>query len=206
MSKTGNILLCGVGGQGILLASEIASSVLIKAGFDVKKSEVHGMAQRGGSVVAHLRYGKKVYSPLIECGSADIAVSFELLESLRYLPYYRKETKVVVNTQKILPAPVSTGVDTYPADVLEQLKSRGLEVFPIDAFNIAKSVGETRAVNMVLVGAMSVFLSVDEKIFLEVVDERVPEKVRQVNRQAFLKGREIVEAMRPAIKGGKVQP
>lgn len=206
MSKTGNILLCGVGGQGILLASEIASSALIKAGFDVKKSEVHGMAQRGGSVVAHLRYGKKVYSPLIECGSADIAVSFELLESLRYLPYYRKETKVVVNTQKILPAPVSTGVDTYPADVLEQLKSRGLEVFPIDAFNIAKSVGETRAVNMVLVGAMSVFLSVDEKIFLEVVDERVPEKVRQVNRQAFLKGREIIEAMRPAIKGGKVQP
>ncbi|SPQ01413.1 Related to indolepyruvate ferredoxin oxidoreductase, beta subunit [Candidatus Sulfobium mesophilum] len=206
MSKTGNILLCGVGGQGILLASEIASSVLIKAGFDVKKSEVHGMAQRGGSVVAHLRYGKKVYSPLIEFGSADIAVSFELLESLRYLPYYRKETKVVVNTQKILPAPVSTGVDTYPADVLEQLKSRGLEVFPIDAFNIAKSVGETRAVNMVLVGAMSVFLSVDEKIFLEVVDERVPEKVRQVNRQAFLKGREIIEAMRPAIKGGKVQP
>lgn len=206
MSKTGNILLCGVGGQGILLASEIASSVLIKAGFDVKKSEVHGMAQRGGSVVAHLRYGKKVYSPLIEFASADIAVSFELLESLRYLPYYRKETKVVVNTQKILPAPVSTGVDTYPADVLEQLKSRGLEVFPIDAFNIAKSVGETRAVNMVLVGAMSVFLSVDEKIFLEVVDERVPEKVRQVNRQAFLKGREIIEAMRPAIKGGKVQP
>ncbi|HSB30741.1 MAG TPA: indolepyruvate oxidoreductase subunit beta [Candidatus Sulfobium mesophilum] len=206
MSKTGNILLCGVGGQGILLASEIASSVLIKAGFDVKKSEVHGMAQRGGSVVAHLRYGKKVYSPLIEFASADIAVSFELLESLRYLPYYRKETKVVVNTQKILPAPVSTGVDTYPADVLEQLKSRGLEVFPIDAFNIAKSGGETRAVNMVLVGAMSVFLSVDEKIFLEVVDERVPEKVRQVNRQAFLKGREIVEAMRPAIKGGKVQP
>lgn len=206
MSKTGNILLCGVGGQGILLASEIASSVLIKAGFDVKKSEVHGMAQRGGSVVAHLRYGKKVYSPLIEFASADIAVSFELLESLRYLPYYRKETKVVVNTQKILPAPVSTGVDTYPADVLEQLKSRGLEVFPIDAFNIAKSGGETRAVNMVLVGAMSVFLSVDEKIFLEVVDERVPEKVRQVNRQAFLKGREIIEAMRPAIKGGKVQP
>ncbi|HEX9136612.1 MAG TPA: 2-oxoacid:acceptor oxidoreductase family protein, partial [Nitrospirota bacterium] len=143
---------------------------------------------------------------LIEFASADIAVSFELLESLRYLPYYRKETKVVVNTQKILPAPVSTGVDTYPADVLEQLKSRGLEVFPIDAFNIAKSGGETRAVNMVLVGVMSVFLSVDEKIFLEVVDERVPEKVRQVNRQAFLKGREIIEAMRPAIKGGKVQP
>jgi indolepyruvate ferredoxin oxidoreductase beta subunit len=206
MGKTGNILLCGVGGQGILLASEITSSALIKAGFDVKKSEVHGMAQRGGSVVAHLRYGKKVYSPLIEPGSADIAVSFELLEALRYLPYYRKETKVVVNTQKILPAPVSAGVDTYPADVLDQLASRDLEVFPIDAFSIAKSVGETRAVNMVLVGAMSVFLSIDEKLFLEVVDERVPEKVLQVNRQAFLKGKEIIEALRPPKKGGKVQP
>ncbi len=193
MVKSGNILLCGVGGQGILLASEITSSALIKAGFEVKKSEVHGMAQRGGSVVAHLRYGEKVYSPLIEPGSADIAVSFELLEALRYLPYYHKETKVVVNTQKILPAPVSTGVDIYPDDVLEQLKSRGLQVFPIDAFNIAKSAGETRAVNMVLVGAMSAFLSVEEKIFLDVVDERVPEKVRQVNRQAFLKGRKIIE-------------
>ncbi len=206
MVKSGNILLCGVGGQGILLASEITSSALIKAGFEVKKSEVHGMAQRGGSVVAHLRYGKKVYSPLIEPGSADVAVSFELLEALRYLPYYHKETKVVVNTQKILPAPVSTGVDIYPDDVLEQLKSRGLQVFPVDAFKIAKSAGETRAVNMVLVGALSVFLSVDERIFLDVVDERVPEKVRQVNREAFLKGKEIIEVLRPAKKGGKVKP
>ena len=130
MKNTGNILLCGVGGQGILLASEITSSALIKAGLDVKKSEVHGMAQRGGSVVAHLRYGEKVYSPLIEPGSADIAVSFELLEALRYLPYYHKDTKVIVNTQKILPAPVSTGIDTYPADVLEQLKCQGPGCLP----------------------------------------------------------------------------
>jgi len=205
MKKTGNILLCGVGGQGIILAGEITSSALIKAGLDVKKSEVHGMAQRGGSVVAHLRYGEKVYSPLIEPGSADIAVSFELLEALRYLPYYKKSTKVIVNTQKILPAPVSTGADTYPTDVLEQLKSMGLEVFPVDAFDIAKSVGETRAVNMVLVGALSLFLDLDEKIFFEVIDERVPEKVRKVNREAFLKGKEIIQALRPAKKGGKVQ-
>ena len=206
MGKTGNILLCGVGGQGILLASEITSSALIKAGLDVKKSEVHGMAQRGGSVVAHLRYGEKVYSPLIEPGSADIAVSFELLESLRYLPYYHKGTKVIVNTQKILPAPVSTGLDTYPTDVLEQLKARGLAVFPVDAFDIARSVGETRAVNMVLVGALSVFLSVDEKIFLAVIEERIPEKIRRVNREAFMKGREIIQARQPAKKGGRVQP
>lgn len=206
MEKTGNILLCGVGGQGILLAGEITSSALIKAGHDVKKSEVHGMAQRGGSVVAHLRYGEKVYSPLIEPGSADIAVSFELLESLRYLPYYHKGTKVIVNTQKILPAPVSTGLDTYPTDVLEQLNARDLAVFPVDAFDIAKSVGETRAVNMVLVGALSVFLLVDEKIFLAVIEERIPEKVRRVNREAFLKGREIIQARQPAKKGGNVQP
>jgi indolepyruvate ferredoxin oxidoreductase beta subunit len=160
----------------------------------VKKSEVHGMAQRGGSVVAHLRYGEKVYSPLIDPGSADIAVSFELLEALRYLPYYHKKTKVIVNTQKILPSPVSTGVDTYPTDVLEQLTSRGLSVFPVDAFKIAKSVGETSAVNMVLVGALSVFLNVDEKIFLEVIEERIPERIRRVNREAFLKGREIIQA------------
>jgi len=193
MKNSGNILLCGVGGQGILLASEITSSALIRAGLDVKKSEVHGMAQRGGSVVAHLRFGEKVYSPLIELGSADIAVSFELLESLRYLPYYQKNTRVIVNTQKILPAPVSTGVDTYPTDVLEQLRSRELSVFPMDAFEIARSVGETRAVNMVLVGAMSVFLPVDEKIFLDVIEERIPEKIRRVNREAFIKGRDLVK-------------
>jgi indolepyruvate ferredoxin oxidoreductase beta subunit len=206
MRKSGNILLCGVGGQGILLAGEITSSALIKAGLDVKKSEVHGMAQRGGSVVAHLRYGEKVYSPLIEPGSANIAVSFELLEALRYLPYYNVDTKVIVNTQKILPAPVTTGIDTYPTDVLEQLKLRGLSVFPVDAFTIAKSVGETRAVNMVLVGALSVFLDLDDKIFLDVIDERIPEKIRKVNREAFLKGKEIIQALRPAKKGGKIQP
>lgn len=196
MKKSGNILFCGVGGQGILLASEITSSALIEAGFDVKKSEVHGMAQRGGSVVAHLRYGDKVYSPLIGPGSADIAVSFELLEALRYLPYYHKDTKVIVNTQKILPAPVTSGIDTYPADVLEQLKSRGLSVFPVDAFGIARSAGQTKALNMVLVGALSVFLDLDEKIFLDVIAERVPEKIRKVNREAFSRGREKVKGER----------
>ncbi len=194
MKRTRNILLCGIGGQGILLASEIISSALMKAGFDVKQSEVHGMAQRGGSVISHIRYGEKVYSPLIELGSADIAASFELLESLRYLPYFNKETKVIVNTQKILPAPVSTGVDTYPSDVLEQLKGRGLTVFPVDAFGIAKAVGETRAANVVITGALSVFLpSIDEKIFLEVIEKRIPEKIRKVNIKAFLKGRELIK-------------
>lgn len=193
MNKTSNLLLCGVGGQGILLASEILSSVLMKAGFDVKQSEVHGMAQRGGSVIAHLRYGEKVYSPLIELGSADFAVSFELLEALRYLPYLHKKSRVIVNTQQILPSPVTTGADIYPTDVIDRLKGFGLSVFPIDAFAVAQSVGEAKAVNMVLVGALSVFLPLDEDLFLKAVDERVPEKFRKVNIEAFLKGRELIK-------------
>jgi len=188
MKKSGSILFCGVGGQGILLASEITSFALIKAGLDVKKSEVHGMAQRGGSVVAHLRYGEKVYSPLIEPGTADIEVAFEMLESIRYLPYLQKKSRVIVNTQKILPAPVSTGLERYPEDLLDQLRQKGLDVFPVDAFAIARSAGETKAVNMVLVGALSVFLPVGEDIFLKVIGERVPERFLTANREAFLKG------------------
>ncbi|HYQ48329.1 MAG TPA: indolepyruvate oxidoreductase subunit beta [Thermodesulfovibrionales bacterium] len=195
MGKTTNLFLCGVGGQGILLASEVISSACMKAGFDIKQSEVHGMAQRGGSVVAHLRYGEKVYSPLIEPGDADIVVSFELLEALRYLPFMNRKTRVIVNTQKILPAPVATGVDTYPADVLDQLVQRGITVFPIDAFEIAKSAGETRAVNMVLVGALSALLPLDETVFLAVISERIPEKIRKVNIDTFLKGKETLKGM-----------
>jgi indolepyruvate ferredoxin oxidoreductase beta subunit len=193
MGKTTNLFLCGVGGQGILLASEVISSACMKAGLDIKQSEVHGMAQRGGSVVAHLRFGEKVFSPLIEPGDADIVVSFELLEALRYLPYMNRKTRVIVNTQKILPSPVATGVDTYPADVVDQLTQRGITVFPIDAFEIAKSAGETRAVNMVLVGALSALLPLDEKVFLAVISERIPEKIREKNIGAFLKGKEAIK-------------
>jgi len=193
--RTTNILLCGVGGQGILLASEIVSSVLMEEGFDVKQSEVHGMAQRGGSVVAHLRYGEKVYSPLIDLGEADFVVSFELLEALRYLPYYHRESKVIVNTQKILPAPVSSGMEGYPEGVLDLLLGNGLSVFPVDAFDLARSVGEPRAVNMVLVGALSLFLPVKEKSFMNVIGGRVPENLRGVNINAFSKGRELVGAL-----------
>ena len=195
MDKTMNLFLSGVGGQGILLASEVISSACLNAGFDVKQSEVHGMAQRGGSVISHIRFGRKVYSPLIELGDADIVVAFEMLEALRYLPYMNRHTKVVVNTQKMLPAPVATGVVTYPADVLEQLTQRDITIFPIDAFEIAKSAGETRAVNMVLVGALSSLLPLDEKVFLDAITERIPEKIRNVNTQAFLKGKETLREM-----------
>ncbi len=193
-----NILLCGVGGQGILLASEITSSVLLMAGFDVKQSEVHGMAQRGGSVISHIRYGTKVYSPLIEPGTVDVAVSFELLEALRYLPYMNKDSKVVVNTQRILPAPVATGADKYPDDVLERLREKGLAVFPVDAFGVAEEAGEARAASMVLVGALSAFLPVEEGAFLSVINRRVPERFRVVNKEAFLKGKALIKKIQEA--------
>jgi len=191
IQEHGSILFCGVGGQGILLASEITSYALVAAGFDIKKSEVHGMAQRGGSVEAHLRYGKKVYSPLIEPGGADIVVAFELLEALRHLPYMNKKTNVVVNTQKILPPSVATGLEKYPDGILDRLKDNGLEVHAIDAFSVAVEVGELRTANMVLVGALSSFLSLDKNIFTAIIADRVKKGFRDVNQKAFARGREL---------------
>ncbi len=191
MEDTGNILFSGVGGQGILLASEVTALGLLAKGYDVKKSEVHGMAQRGGSVTAQLRYGKKIYSPLIEPGCADIQVAFEMMEAVRYLPYLHKGSKVVVNTQKILPPAVATGQTTYPKDILEELISREIEVVRVDAFDIAKRVGEVRTANVVMVGAMSAFLPIDAEAFEDVIHARVPEKFREVNVEAYKAGREV---------------
>ena len=189
-----NILFSGVGGQGILLASEIMAHTLIKAGLDVKKSEVHGMAQRGGSVTAHLRYGQKVYSPLIEPGAAEILVAFEMLESLRYLPLLKKSANVVVNTQQISPPSVSLGNAEYPADILTQLTDRGFSVHPLDALAIAEELGELRTVNMVLVGALSKFVKVEDQLFLDVISERVKKQFVDVNIKAFQRGKAAIDA------------
>lgn len=191
MSEQGNILFCGVGGQGILLASEVTAYSLLAAGMDVRKSEVHGMAQRGGSVTAHLRYGSKVYSPLISPGEADIVVAFEMLEAARYLPYMHSGSKVIVNTHKIYPPAVATGKMTYPENVLEELTGRDIHVKELDAFEIASKVGEVRAVNIVMVGVLSTYLPVDEQVFMGVMKERIPERFRDVNIKAFQEGRKI---------------
>lgn len=191
MKDTGNILFSGVGGQGILLASEVTVYSLLAAGYDAKKSEVHGMAQRGGSVTAQLRYGKKVYSPLIEPGGADIQVAFEMMEAVRYLPYLHEGSKVVVNTQKILPPSVATGQAEYPKEVLNHLIERGIVVVPVDAFDLAREVGEVRTANVVMVGALSVFLPVDAANFEEIIRNRVPEKYIDVNLKAFAAGRSV---------------
>jgi indolepyruvate ferredoxin oxidoreductase, beta subunit len=192
MKEAGNILFSGVGGQGILLASEITAYSLLAAGYDAKKSEVHGMAQRGGSVTAQLRYGPRVYSPLIEPGKADIQMAFEMMEAVRYLPYLHPGSKVIVNTQMILPPAVATGQAEYPKQVLDQLTDRGIVVIPVDAFDLARAVGEGRTANVVLVGALSVLLPVPAEVYEEVIRTRVPERFREVNLQAFAAGRKVI--------------
>jgi indolepyruvate ferredoxin oxidoreductase beta subunit len=189
MNGKGNILFCGVGGQGILLASEVTAYSLLAAGMEVRKSEVHGMAQRGGSVTAHLRYGGKVYSPLISPGEADIVVAFEMMEAVRYLPYMHSGSKVIVNTHKIYPPVVATGKMVYPENVLDELTSRDIHVRELNAFDIASGVGEVRAVNIVMVGVLSTYLPVDEQVYVDVMHEQIPERFRDVNIRAFQEGR-----------------
>ena len=189
MSDIKNILFSGVGGQGILLASELTAASLLFAGFDVKKSEVHGMAQRGGSVTAQLRYGTKVYSPLIDPGCADIQMAFEEMEAVRYLPYLHRGSIVIVNTQHILPPSVATGQATYPEHVLDELVKRDIQVIAVDAFAIARDAGEVRTANVALVGALSAHLPVDEAVFETIIESRVPERFRAENMKAFAAGR-----------------
>lgn len=189
MSDNKNILFSGVGGQGILLASEITAQALLAAGYDVKKSEVHGMAQRGGSVTAQLRYGTRVYSPLIDPGCADIQMAFEMMEAVRYLPYLHPGSTVIVNTQQILPPSVATGQAAYPQKILDELTVRGIEVIAVDAFAIAREAGEVRTANVALVGALSVHLPVEAAVFRDVIESRVPERFREANMDAFEAGR-----------------
>ncbi len=194
MESSGNILFCGVGGQGILLASEITAHALLASGMDAKKSEVHGMAQRGGSVEAHLRYGKKVYSPLIEPGTADLLLAFEIMEALRYLPYLNKNSKVIVNTQQILPPAVATGKVLYPGNILEELTDRGLAVVPVDGYEIAKKAGNAKAANVALVGALSSLMPIPEETFIDVIKQRVPARFLDVNLTVFQEGRKVGQA------------
>ena len=189
MSAIRNILFSGVGGQGILLASELTAAALLQSGYDVKKSEVHGMAQRGGSVTAQLRYGERVYSPLIDPGAADIQMAFEMMEAVRYLPYLNQDSTVIVNTQKILPPSVATGQAVYPKDVLDELEKRDIRVIGVDAFSIAKEAGEVRTANVALVGALSVHLDVEAKVFESIIEQRVPQRFLKENMKAFADGR-----------------
>lgn len=188
--STKNIMIVGVGGQGTLLASKLLGKLLLGKGFDVKVSEVHGMSQRGGSVVTYVRYGEKVYSPVIDKGEADVIVSFELLEAARWVEYLKKDGVIVTNTQQVNPMPVITGVMEYPADLENKIKAKGLKLDAIDALALAEKAGSSKAVNIVLMGRLSKLFDFTEQEWLEAIEQSVPEKFLELNKTAFAFGRE----------------
>jgi len=203
----GDIFLAGVGGQGTLLASEVLCDAFLLSGFDVKKSEVHGMAQRGGSVTTHLRFGQKVFSPLIEPGKADLLVAFEKIEALRFAHYLRPGGAMVVNAQEILPPAVATGQERYPADVSERLSAVTDRLYMVDALAAALSLREVRTVNMVMVGAASRFLPLPEEAYEKALKASLPERMVAVNVDAFRAGRSLLPPakLRPdvyTVRGG----
>lgn len=195
-SKTVSILLVGVGGQGTILASNVLAELGVKLGYDVKKAEIHGMSQRGGSVVSHLRWGETVHSPIIAQGEADILISFEKLEALRYVDQVRKDGLVIVNDQSIVPVTVSSSDKVYPDT--EEIKSKISEYsanqYWVDGVEIAKALGNVKAANVVLLGAMSAMMGMEPEVWLEVIESRVPAKFLELNKAAFQKGREAVAA------------
>lgn len=185
-----NVLLSGVGGQGTILASDILCSVFHAAGYDVKKAEVHGMAQRGGDVTTHFRFGRKVYSPLIKYGDADFLVAFELLEGLRYINWLKDDARVLLNLQAIYPPPVTRGTMKYPEDVVGIFKKffNG-NVFTINGLDIAIECGDPRTVNIVTLGAFSKFFDIKEEIWEKNLLKHLPPKIHELNLNAFRKGR-----------------
>jgi indolepyruvate ferredoxin oxidoreductase beta subunit len=187
-SDTMNILLCGVGGQGILLASEILASAAMNDGFDVKTNEVHGMAQRGGSVLAQVRYGPKVNSPLIEMGTAHVLASLERIEALRFGEYLAPGGLAVVSSQMVVPVSVSSGSAQYPADAEERLKKAFPKLVYIDAVGLAKSIGNIKASNVVVLGALSFGLNLSKEAWHEAIRQSVKEKFVKINLDAFEAG------------------
>ena len=179
-----NIMIVGVGGQGTLLASRILGDVAIKMNYDVKVSEVHGMSQRGGSVVTYVKYGEKVYSPIIDRGEADIVLAFEILEAYRALPYLKKGGKIIANTQQMNPMPVITGAMEYPSDIEKKLAEKA-DLQAVDALSAAKEAGNIKAVNVVLIGLLAKSTDVTKEIWLDAIKETVPEKFLDVNLKAF---------------------
>ena len=185
--STTNIMIVGVGGQGTLLASRILGNAVIRQGHDVKVSEVHGMSQRGGSVVTYVKFGEAVYSPVIDKGEADIILAFEILEAYRALPWLKKGGKIIVNDQKINPMPVITGAAKYPENILEKMQKE-VDVTALDALNLAKAAGNAKAANVVLIGVMAKNTAIPYEEWVETVRTSVPPKFVDVNLKAFEMG------------------
>lgn len=186
--KVKSILFAGVGGQGILRASDILCEVMMEAGYDVKKSEVHGMAQRGGCVTSHVRYGAKVYSPLAEPGTIETLVSFEKMESLRYLKYLSADASIILNTEQINPPAVNLGDSQYPDDIIEFLKNNYPRVIAVDALSLALKAGNLKTANVVLLGTLSSLMDIKTSIWESVIRKSFPQKLVKLNLEAFQMG------------------
>ena len=186
--KTVNLMIVGVGGQGSLLASKLLGRLLLDEGYDVKVSEVHGMSQRGGSVVTYVRFGDKVYSPLVDQGEADYIVSFEKLEGVRYIDHLRPDGRIIVSTQQVDPMPVITGAAEYPEDILEQYAAQGVQIDAIDALSLAEQAGSVRAVNIVLMGHLARYLDIPCEKWLTAIEHSVAERFVAMNKEAFALG------------------
>ncbi|HHU92924.1 MAG TPA: indolepyruvate oxidoreductase subunit beta [Halanaerobiaceae bacterium] len=183
-----NIMIVGVGGQGTLLASRIIGNVAINSDYDVKLSEIHGMAQRGGSVITSVKLADKVYSPIIEEGEADIILAFEELEALRWLDYLSAEGRMIINKQQILPSSVQTGQALYPEGIVEKIREINENTISVDALSMARECGTSRAVNTVLIGIMASFLDFPKKMWLAALEKLVPARYLAANLKAFEKG------------------
>ena len=186
---TKNIMIVGVGGQGTLLTSRIIGKAALSSGLDVKISEVHGMAQRGGSVVTFVRFGEKVFEPVVEEGQADVIISFERLEALRYAHFLKKDGVLVVNDCRIDPMTVVIGAKQYPTEILEGLKNEH-ELYSIDGQSIAKELGNAKVLNSVVLGYAAKFIGFEKDTWLDVIAATVPAKTIEINQKAFLQGYE----------------
>ena len=183
--KTTSVMIVGVGGQGSLLASKLLGRLLVDEGYDVKVSEVHGMSQRGGSVVTYVRFGDKVYSPIVTNGEADIIIAFEKLEAARYASYLKADGRLVVNTQQIDPMPVIIGAAEYPAGVLDELTAKGLQVEALDALMLARQAGSAKAVNIVLMGRAAKYFGIPYERWIAAIENTVAPKFVEMNKVAF---------------------
>ena len=185
MAQVKNILIVGVGGQGTLLASKLMGKCFVDKGYDVKVSEVHGMSQRGGSVVTYVRYGEKVYSPVIEKREADIIIAFEQLEAARWLEYLKPDGILIANTQRIDPMPVIMGAAKYPENILDKLEQKGVKVISVDALDLAVKAGNPKSTNVVLLGVTARFLGFERDMWIDIIRSTVPEKMLDINVKAF---------------------
>ncbi len=193
LDGTTNILIVGVGGQGVILASEILSAVAIKTGYDVKKSEVHGMAQRGGVVTSHVKYGPQVFSPLIQQGKVDVLLSFEGAEALRWLGFLKPEGRTIVNLQEIIPPIVSTGLAEYPKNAKQYLAENTKDPILLDAYVLAQNLGNPRLVNTILLGALSTIIDLPLRHWRRSIGESVPPAFKDLNLKAFEEGRKTFQ-------------